>query len=112
VKTAFYYLLIAIVVAGLFASCSNSSEPQEVPDFTADETERIDNIIDSVMTADNLPGAIVGVWIHDEGEYVESFGMANIETERRMGISDLFRIGSVTKTFVAEALIYSPTKAR
>jgi D-alanyl-D-alanine carboxypeptidase len=57
------------------------------------------------MRDDDLPGVVVGVWVAGEGEYVVARGKANLETGEERDLDDPFRIGSITKTFVATAVL-------
>ena len=47
----------------------------------------------------------VGVWVPGEGEYVVARGKANLKTGEERNIDDPSRIGSITKTFVATAIL-------
>jgi len=57
------------------------------------------------MRADDLPGVVVGVWVPGEGEYVVARGKADLETGEKRDVDDPFRIVSITKTFVATAVL-------
>lgn len=66
---------------------------------------RLDAAIVGAMKRDNIPGAIVGVWMPGRGDYVKAFGTADTASGTPMK-SDLFmRIGSVTKTFTVTAVL-------
>jgi len=57
------------------------------------------------MEYNDLPGVAVGVWVPGEGEYVVARGKANLQTGEKHGVGDPFRVGSITKTFVATAVL-------
>jgi len=57
------------------------------------------------MKEKNLPGVLVGVWVPGQGQYVTAKGKANLDTGTELQPEDPFRIGSVTKTFVATAIL-------
>ena len=57
------------------------------------------------MEDNALPGVVVGVWVPDEDEYVVAKGLANLETGRKRDLDAPFRIASITKTFVATAVL-------
>jgi D-alanyl-D-alanine carboxypeptidase len=57
------------------------------------------------MQANDLPGVVVGVWVPGEGEYVVARGKADLKTGEKRDVDDPFRIGSITKTFVATAIL-------
>jgi D-alanyl-D-alanine carboxypeptidase len=52
-----------------------------------------------------VPGAVVGVWVPGKGELTKGFGYANLSLKTPMALDDHFRIGSITKTFVATVLL-------
>lgn len=57
------------------------------------------------MQDKNLPGVLVVVSAPGQGEYVGAQGSANLDTGAEPQTNDRFRIGSVTKTFVATAIL-------
>src|ERR687893_2205910 len=73
--------------------------------FSDDTIRRLDRAIAEQMRADDLPGVVVGVWVPGEGEYVVARGKANLETGEKREVGDPFRVGSITKTFVATAVL-------
>src|SRR4028119_1911315 len=73
--------------------------------FSDDTVRRLDRAIAEQMRADDLPGVVVGVWVPGEGEYVVARGKANLKTGEKRDVDDPFRIGSITKTLVATALL-------
>jgi D-alanyl-D-alanine carboxypeptidase len=73
--------------------------------FSDDTIRRLDRAIAEQMRADDLPGVVVGVWVPGEGEYVVARGKADLETGEKRDVDDPFRIGSITKTFVATAVL-------
>jgi D-alanyl-D-alanine carboxypeptidase len=92
-------LLLAVVS---FSGCGNDRAP---PHFSEDIVKRLDYAIASEMKYNNVPGVVVGVWVPGEGEYVVARGKANLKTGERRDLEDPFRIGSITKTFVATAIL-------
>ena len=74
-------------------------------DFSADTVRRLDRAIAEQMQTNDLPGVVVGVWVPGEGEYVVARGKANLKTGEKRDVDDPFRIGSITKTFVATAIL-------
>jgi D-alanyl-D-alanine carboxypeptidase len=73
--------------------------------FSAENLDKLDRTIARVRKDKNLPGVLVGVSVPGEGEYVSAHGLANLHTQTKPQPSDQFRIGSVTKTFVATAIL-------
>ena len=73
--------------------------------FSAQNLQELDNTIAKVRKDKNLPGVLVGVSVPGEGEYLSAQGSANLDTGTKPQPGDQFRIGSVTKTFVATAIL-------
>lgn len=71
---------------------------------------KINNIADSVIFRRkllgypdldyNMPGIVISTWAKDRGfSYEVAKGKADLSTGRALKVNDLFRIGSITKTF-------------
>jgi D-alanyl-D-alanine carboxypeptidase len=73
--------------------------------FSADNLQELDSTIAHVLEDKNLPGVLVAVSVPGEGEYVSAQGKANLDTGAEPQPTDQFRVGSVTKTFVATAIL-------
>ncbi len=73
--------------------------------FSAANLRELDGTIAGVMQDKNLPGVLVGVSAPGQGEYVSAQGSANLDAGAEPQPTDQFRIGSVTKTFVATAIL-------
>src|SRR3712207_637981 len=100
---------LSLVVLGLlltlvsFSGCGNHD--RATPHFSEDIVEQLDTAIASAMKYNDLPGVVVGVWVPGEGEYVVARGKANLKTGEQRDLEDSFRIGSITKTFTATAVL-------
>ena len=84
---------------------SSAETTNEEERFSAANLQELDSNIAGVMEDKNLPGVLVGVSAPGQGEYVSAQGSANLDTGAGPQSSDQFRMGSVTKTFVATALL-------
>ena len=73
--------------------------------FSAENLHKLDRTIAQVRKDENLPGVLVGVSVPGAGEYLSAQGSANLHTGTKPQPSDQFRVGSVTKTFVATAIL-------
>lgn len=65
---------------------------------------KLDSAITAAMKSAGVPGALVGIW-SPEGEYVRAFGVTDTATGLPMETDFYSRIGSVTKTFTATAVL-------
>jgi D-alanyl-D-alanine carboxypeptidase len=96
-------VLVLLLTFVAFSGCGNDA--QDDSRFSDDVVKQLDAAIAQEMKYNDLPGVVVGVWVPGEGEYVVARGKANLETGRRRTLDDPFRIGSITKTFVATAIL-------
>jgi D-alanyl-D-alanine carboxypeptidase len=89
------------------SGCGNDEQGggQGVSDFSDETVRRLDGAIAKQMREDDLPGVVLGVWVPGEGRYVVARGKANLKTGEKRDIDDPFRIGSITKTFVATVVL-------
>jgi D-alanyl-D-alanine carboxypeptidase len=102
----FYFIvgLVLLTFSTLFTfACSNGE--QVGSGFSDDTVERLDNAIAKQMEENELPSVAVGVWVPGEGKYVVARGKANLKTREERDLDDQFRIASITKTFIATAIL-------
>jgi D-alanyl-D-alanine carboxypeptidase len=99
-------LLVTIILASfltmtliLVSSCGT-----DVAGLSQETQDELEAAVDEALSASGAPGAIVGVWT-PQGDWVAAKGEANIETGEPMHTTDIFRIGSITKTFVATVVL-------
>jgi D-alanyl-D-alanine carboxypeptidase len=97
-------ILLSVFLVFSISACGGESEPA-VPTFSEDLQAQMRQIVEDSMAQQEIPGVIVGVWVPGEGEWVEAFGEADIETGRAMTDTDIVRIASNTKTFVATLVL-------
>lgn len=77
----------------------------EEKQFSSEIKEKLQTKMESLIKEINAPGFNVGIWIPGEGEWQNSFGVADKETAEKMSLENHFRIGSITKTFVITAVL-------
>jgi D-alanyl-D-alanine carboxypeptidase len=75
------------------------------PQFSATTRRALNTIIASAMGASSQPGMVVGLWVPGRGSYVRALGTSDLATATRMSTKDHFRIASITKSFVATAVL-------
>jgi D-alanyl-D-alanine carboxypeptidase len=75
------------------------------PRFAAAKRHAIDAAFTQSFAVTKAPGAVVGIWMPGEGAYVATRGFADARTKQPMRSTYYFRIGSITKTFTATALL-------
>ncbi|MFG2944662.1 serine hydrolase domain-containing protein [Streptomyces adustus] len=76
-----------------------------VRDLTPAVQRLLDATVQHVIQEAGIPGASVGIWTPDQGQYVKAFGVADKSDGRAMSTDLYARIGSETKTFTVTALL-------
>src|SRR3954447_19957882 len=79
-------------------STTTAPNASSAKDMDAILTQRLDDAIDHAMDQAGVPGAIVGIWGPD-GNYVQTYGVADQASGAPMQTDFYHRIGSQTKTF-------------
>lgn len=72
--------------------------------FAPGVEKQLERDLRAVMKADNVPGAIVGVWAPGKGTWVHAEGVDDLVTRMPMSVDDHVRIASNTKSFTATAV--------
>ncbi|MFI7001919.1 serine hydrolase domain-containing protein [Nocardia sp. NPDC050175] len=102
--------LAVAVVTTVLVGCTTDKEcgPRDscaIVMLPADAQSKIDEIVRKNIDAGLIPGALVSVNAPDRGIYTKAYGVADLATGRPMTVDDHVRIGSVTKTFTATAVL-------
>lgn len=101
---------VALLVAGCAgpggrgAQTTPSASAQSGRTLDPALADRLDTAVPEAMEKAGIPGAMVGIW-SPEGDYVRAFGVADTTTGSPMKTDFYSRIGSVTKTFTATAVL-------
>jgi D-alanyl-D-alanine carboxypeptidase len=74
-------------------------------DLRADLAADIQSIVDAEMSANNVAGAVVGVWRGGQPVTVFARGFSDIGNNVPMTVADHFRIASITKTFTTTRVL-------
>ena len=64
----------------------------------------LDAKIEAAMAEHQIPGVAVGVYYQGQ-EYVRGYGVTNVDYQQPVDGDTLFRIGSISKVFTAEAVV-------
>lgn len=95
--------LTSATAAALLVGCgADRGGDQAFPTNVADQ---IDRIVRPRMDAGLVPGALVAVIDPERGTLTRAYGTADLASGRPMDVADHVRIGSVTKTFTATAVL-------
>jgi D-alanyl-D-alanine carboxypeptidase len=109
-------LLITLLSAGLLFACGGSSSPPapqaSLPPVTTlaagvTQTTRleVDQYMQGQLVAQRIPGMSLVVVQDGQVIYAKGYGYASLESARPVKPEDRFNIGSVSKTFIASAVM-------
>jgi len=62
-------------------------------------------LVQNIVETHALPGVAIGVVESNQIVYAKGFGFKNIETQEPMSVTTLFHMASISKPFVATALM-------
>lgn len=96
-------VVVALLITATASPLSRLSAQVIRP--TADDLTVMDERIQAEMTANNIPGVLIGVASRGRLLHVQSYGMANVELRVPVSDSTVFEIGSISKQFVATAIM-------
>jgi len=74
------------------------------PNLNSDKIAQLQSLIDRVVKTENIPGIVLYVSTPDT-TWSGAAGVANLANRKPVKTSDRFRIGSITKTFVAVVIL-------
>ena len=84
---------------------SNFSGAEEEGKFDAKTREKMEKSLDKAMEKSRSPAVVAAVWAPGKGTWVAMRGKADLKTGRPPQKGDKTRIGSITKTFTATAVL-------
>ncbi|NQU18158.1 MAG: beta-lactamase family protein [Candidatus Saganbacteria bacterium] len=95
-----YKYIVAVILALTAFFFFSSSKPLDKA-----KAQKLDNLISAAMKKYNAPAMMLGVWKKDKCLYLKAEGLADIKTKRPIEAKNIFRIGSLTKTFTCTVLL-------
>jgi D-alanyl-D-alanine carboxypeptidase len=95
---------ICAIATPMWLTLALSAPPASAdPDVTL--AERLDAAIAAKIAEMGVPGAIVGISVPGDVDYVNAVGVADTATGAPMSVADQTRVASVTKTFTGTAVL-------
>jgi CubicO group peptidase (beta-lactamase class C family) len=92
--------MLFICAIALISSCK-----QNISNRATAEKEKIDNYLAGEVERLSIPGLTVAVVRNDSLVYSEAFGFKNVTTKEPVKTTSIFHWASVSKTFVATAIM-------
>jgi CubicO group peptidase (beta-lactamase class C family) len=107
-KEIILVLSLLLLTATPASAQTDHSDDQGATGFISERLERIDDVINSEISAGKIPGAVALVVKDGNVAYFKSFGYADIESQTSMQNDHIFRIASMSKavTTVAVMVLY------
>ena len=94
----------ATIIIFFFYCLFGCNTPPSQPRITA-ETRKLDTFLSDLIDRQNIPGLTVAATRNDSIVYSGAFGFRNLDTKEPMTTSNIFHWASVSKTFVATAIM-------
>lgn len=104
--TNLFPLLIVCLSTFFATSCKDEITEPLTSILTKDNIAKLEAAADNVMMSSQTPGLMAYISVEGEGEGLSiTRGVSNLVTSEPMNINNYFRIGSITKTITAEAVL-------
>jgi D-alanyl-D-alanine carboxypeptidase len=99
--------LIALAGAGRVGAVGAAAPatPPAEASFPPADQEALAATLQQAVAMGLVPGAVVGIWIPGRGSFVAAAGLGDVAAGAPMTTGDAFRVGSITKTFTATAVL-------
>ncbi|HYW32091.1 MAG TPA: serine hydrolase domain-containing protein [Gemmatimonas sp.] len=99
-RSACHRLARSLALPFLVACSSTPTTPAD-PDVPLG----LQRTVDSIATAERIPGVVIEVRTAGGVEYVLTSGVSSLESRKRIRATDRFRVASVTKAMVATVIL-------
>jgi D-alanyl-D-alanine carboxypeptidase len=91
--------------AGDTSTTAAAADTSGAQDLSGDVAEQLEAAVADTMAEYEVPGAVVGVWVPEAGEWVVAEGVTDLESGEAMSTDLYWPIRSVTKTFTVSAIL-------
>lgn len=95
-------LITALTLTMLLAGCSGPELPEAPPPKTIDDLKAV---IEATLRKYHIPGVGIALVSKDSVIWTGGVGKADLATNRDVTADTMFRIGSITKGFVALSIL-------
>ncbi|MFB0562994.1 MAG: serine hydrolase [Candidatus Lokiarchaeia archaeon] len=103
-KTHFFILLM-FIFQSMIPCYSQTTAELRVKQSVPQTIEELKSEIDSLLIKYKIPGAAIAIVTEDSIIYLDGLGYANIESKIPVNENTHFRVGSITKSFVALGIL-------
>lgn len=95
--------IMIIMLSLVFSTMGAQAQETEIP--IPQTLEGLEQRVKAIMAENDTPGVGIALVSRDEILWVAGFGTADIATEKAVNTDTLFRIGSISKSFVSLAVL-------
>lgn len=96
---------IALMLISMFLALGSTTAFAQIVQPSADELAALDQRLRGLMDKDVIPGGLVAVASKGRIIHLKTYGLANVELVVPVTDSTVFEIGSISKQFVAAAVM-------
>jgi D-alanyl-D-alanine carboxypeptidase len=100
-----FLCLLLVSCAFCVTACGGGDSAAVDMSFDPELQQELESALNGIMEENGIPGAIVYVEVPGEGKWEAALGLSDVEAEEAMDIANKYRIGSITKTFVATVIL-------
>ena len=99
--------LLAPLLFGLSGcgSDNNNNNNSNTPQFSDRTLRDLETAVGEKYRELGVPGLLVGLWVPGVGEWTQSYGVSDLDTQAPMRFDQHVRIGSVTKTYTVTLIL-------
>ena len=97
------YFFTVLLALSLVPFASLHAQEKETPSI--ETIEQLTDSIQSMMKKPKIPGLLLTIVTRDTVLYMDGLGMSNVEEERPVDAYQLFRMGSISKSFASLCML-------
>ncbi len=105
----YIHMLIFLILLGIFNSCDKQADQNKNSIIQGETGLYLDSLFtpfcEGIISDYDLPGLAVGIVKDNEIVYARGFGKLNVGSEEKVNMSSLFHMASISKPFVATAIM-------
>jgi CubicO group peptidase (beta-lactamase class C family) len=104
-RTILFTTLIVLFLAALGGDAARSQTPAPTPSSPPQSIEELQQEVRKILTKQHVPGAGIALVATDHVIWTGGVGKADIRANQDVTADTIFRVGSISKSFVALALL-------
>jgi CubicO group peptidase (beta-lactamase class C family) len=98
--STYFFSVLFVLLPSILGAQTEKSE-----DFPIKTIAQLTDSIEKIMEKPKIPGLLVSIVTKDTVYYIDGLGMSNIEEDRPVDAYQLFRMGSISKSFASLCIL-------